>query len=379
MFPAGARMASEAALHSVFGTSTRPVVVAGPCSAETRDQVLETARALAAAGVRVFRAGVWKPRSRPGAFEGRGREALEWLREVRRETGMKVATEVSGAAHASRALEAGVDVLWIGARTTAHTFAVDEIAAALAGADVAVLVKNPMSPDADLWLGALERLERAGVRRLAAVHRGFSPGRAARSRNEPRWNLALELSAARPDVPMLCDPSHIGGRRELVAELSQTAMDLGYDGLMVESHVRPQTALTDAAQQLAPADLAALLSRLVLRRSDAPDDAFHRRLAELRSALDDLDADLVDLLARRMGVSEEIGRLKAASDVAILQRERWDRVLARVLEGGAARGLAPAFVERVFTAIHEESIEHQTRVMGGAPPQPDPGGLPASD
>ncbi len=339
----------------------RPAVIAGPCSAETEAQTLETARRLAAAGFRMFRAGLWKPRTKPGGFEGVGAEGLAWLRRVKRETGMYVATEVATREHVAAALEGGIDLLWIGARTSANPFAVQEIADALheftarSGADIPVLVKNPVSPDLELWIGALERLRNAGVRRLGAVHRGFTPVDKSLYRNMPMWSVPIELHRRLPQLPLFCDPSHLGGRRDAVAALAQQAMDLGFDGLLVEAHCAPDTAWSDGAQQLTPEALAKICDRLVIREADATSDG----LAALRAEIDRLDDELLDLLARRMAVSRDIGRYKKEHAIPVLQTARYEELLARRIRQAEASGMDGDFMRRLLQAIHEESVRQQ--------------------
>ncbi len=332
-----------------------PLFIAGPCSAETEEQTLATARALADAGVGIFRAGLWKPRTRPGGFEGVGAEGLPWLRRVQRETGMRTATEVATREHVAAALDGGVDLLWIGARTTGDPFAMQEIADALAGHDVPVLVKNPASPDLELWIGALQRLYNAGVRRLGAIHRGFSSLDRGDYRNPPLWALPIELRRRMPRLPLLCDPSHIAGRRELVAPLAQQALDLGFDGLVVEAHRAPDQAWSDSEQQLAPAALCDLRRALVVRRTDTTAEP----LATLRERIDRTDDELVALIARRMAIAREIGTLKRARGLAVLQPRRYEELLARRAAQAEERGMSAAFMRRLLQVIHEESIRQQ--------------------
>lgn len=333
-----------------------PLIIAGPCSAETQQQTLDTAKALSAIGVTVFRAGIWKPRTMPGSFEGVGDEGLQWLIQVKQETGMAIATEVATVDHVRAALDAGIDILWIGARTTANTFAMQDIADMLQGNDkVTVLVKNSLTPDLDLWLGALQRLANAGVTRLGAVHRGFSSAGAHLYRNDPQWHIPFELRRCAPDLTILCDPSHIGGKREYVKSLSQQALDMGFDGLMIESHCDPDQALSDRAQQLAPNDLKAVLDSLIIR-SGAP---IEDELALLRQQIDDCDRELLAVLARRMGVSREIGSFKKAHNLRIVQPARYQSVINERIELASALGLPSEFVKRVMEAIHEESVRQQ--------------------
>ncbi len=333
----------------------RPLVIAGPCSAETEEQVMATARAVAAAGVKIFRAGVWKPRTKPGGFEGVGAVGLEWLARVKRETGMQTATEIATREHVEAALAAGVDILWIGARTTANPFAVQEIADSLEGKDVPVMVKNPVSPDIELWIGAFERLRNAGVRRMAAIHRGFATIEQTIYRNEPMWSLPIELRRRMPSLQIICDPSHIAGRRQLVPTVAQQAMDLGFDGVMIESHCTPDTAWSDSAQQLDPKELATLLNGLAVRSEAAATES----LAELRSRIDAVDDRLVELLTERMRISREIGRYKRAHNLPVLQSQRYEELLARRCAEAARAGMSPAFMHTLLQAIHEESVNQQ--------------------
>lgn len=348
---------------SLFGRQERPAVIAGPCSAESERQVMDTARALQAAGVEVFRAGLWKPRTHPGSFEGVGTRGLPWLQRVKRELGMRVGTEVATGGHVREALEAGMDWLWIGARTSANPFAMQELAEALAGTEVPVLVKNPVNPDVELWLGALERLNRAGVRKLGVIHRGFSVYGQTKYRNVPQWQLPIEVRRRCPELLLLCDPSHIAGRREYVAEVAQQALDLGFDGLMVETHIAPNEAKSDSSQQITPCELKQLFECLVVRSSDTENGAYRANMDELRRQIDAIDGELLDLFARRMDISGEIGRYKKQNNITILQPDRWEEVLGRVLARGEAKGLEAEFLKRVFTAVHQASIDRQTQVM----------------
>lgn len=333
----------------------RPLLIAGPCSAETEEQLLTTARALAAQGLRIFRAGLWKPRTKPGGFEGVGAAGLVWMERVRRETGMRVATEVATREHVAAALDAGIDLLWLGARTVSNPFAVQEVADALQGHDIPVLVKNPVSPDIDLWVGGIERLLNAGIGRLGAVHRGFGAADRGGYRNPPQWAIPIELRRRMPSLPLLCDPSHIGGRRELVAPLARQAMELGFDGVMVEVHCDPARAWSDAGQQLTPDELKELAAHLELRRvADAGDG-----LAEMRLEIDRLDDQLVELLDRRMAVSRRIGRYKREHAMPVLQSRRYEELLDRRTAEAAALGMAPEFMRSVLQAIHEESVRQQ--------------------
>lgn len=338
----------------------QPLLIAGPCSAETEVQTLETARALAAEGIAFFRAGLWKPRTKPGGFEGVGAEGLGWLRRVKEQTGMRTAVEVATRDHVAAALAGGVDLLWIGARTASDPFAVQQIADALRGRDVPVLVKNPLSPDLELWIGALERLYNAGVRRLGAIHRGFTPVGSARYRNDPMWGTPIELRRRLPQLPILGDPSHIGGRSEFVAPLAQQALALGFDGLMIEAHCTPDEAWSDRGQQLAPQELGALARTLAARRNGPATEALAAEgLAALRGEIDTLDDRLFLLLARRMEISREIGRYKRAHGVPVLQTQRYAELLARRCARASALGMTEEFVRAILQAVHEESVRQQ--------------------
>ena len=341
----------------------KPVIIAGPCSAESEQQVFETAKALKEAGVEVLRAGIWKPRTRPGSFEGVGSEGLHWMQRVQKELGMKVSTEVANVKHVYEALKAGVDMLWIGARTTANPFAMQEIADALKGTDIPVLVKNPVNPDVELWIGALERLNMAGLKKIGVIHRGFSTYGKHKYRNIPQWQLPIEIKRRFPDMLMICDPSHISGKREYIHEISQQAMDLGFDGLIIESHICPEIALSDAAQQVTPTSLSEILSQLVIRNVDSENLKYKENIDELRARIDEIDRDLLDLLADRMKVADEIGRYKKENNITILQPNRWDKILAKVFVKGEEKGLDNEFLEKVFKAIHQASIDRQTKIM----------------
>jgi chorismate mutase len=345
----------------------RPLVIAGPCSAESEEQVLRAAHALKADGrTTVLRAGIWKPRTRPGAFEGAGRGALAWLQRARAETGLLLATEVATPEHAEACLEAGVDMVWIGARTTPNPFSVQAIADALQGTDLPVLVKNPINPDLHLWIGALERLHRAGARRLAAVHRGFSWFERTPYRNSPMWEFPIRLKAAHPGLEVICDPSHIAGSPERIGAIAQQALDLGFNGLMVEVHPDPAQARSDADQQLTPAAFAALLDGLIFRQA-APTASMRDRLQELRDVIDQLDEEIAQKLGARMDIAERIGDHKRAHQVAILQPERWERIMQRQLRLARHLGLSEAFVKEFMDAIHRESIRRQTGTEASDP------------
>ena len=345
------------------GVEGRPLVIAGPCSAESEAQVLETARRLSHVRVDYLRAGIWKPRTRPGTFEGIGDAALPWLRAAGATYGLKTAVEVASAHHVEAALKHGIDLLWIGARTTVNPFSVQEVANALRGTNQPVLIKNPTSPDVGLWLGAVERVHSAGVRALGAIHRGFSVAGVTRFRNSPLWEIAIEFRRTFPSVPMLVDPSHISGRRDLILEVSQSAMDLGFDGLMVETHPNPDQAWSDAAQQVTPERLGEILSRLKVRRAGSPDPDYTMQLEALRDQIDHLDRELLDLLAQRMQVVEQIADSKRANNVATLQVARWRAMLESRLSRAAELGLALDYTRALFDVIHAESVRRQGEIM----------------
>ncbi len=338
---------------------TKPMIIAGPCSAETEEQVMCTAQELANKGIKIFRAGIWKPRTKPGGFEGIGAEGLQWMQQVKKETGMYVATEVATAKHVEAALEAGIDLLWVGARTSANPFAVQELADSLKGIDVPVLVKNPVNPDLELWIGAMERLNQAGITRLGAIHRGFSSYDKKIYRNLPQWHIPIELRRRIPTLPIMCDPSHIGGKRELIAPLCQQAMDLGFDGLIVESHCNPDKAWSDASQQVTPAVLDYILNLLVIRKEKQTTENLH----ELRSQIDECDNNLIEVLAKRMRVAREIGTYKKEHSMQILQTGRYNEILDKRGAQGALCGMDADFIKKVFEAIHEESVRQQMEII----------------
>ena len=350
--------------NELKGYKGRPFLISGPCSAETEEQVMATATALARIPeVSVFRAGIWKPRTRPDSFEGVGVEGLKWLRNVKHETGLMVGTEVANEKHVYEALKYGVDLLWIGARTSVNPFTVQEISDALQGVDVMVLVKNPINPDLELWIGAIERIARAGITRIGAIHRGFSSYEKTIYRNQPNWQLPIELRRRFPDLPIICDPSHISGTREFLYELSQKAMDLNFDGLMLESHIDPDQALSDASQQITPDELHELLSRLILRNPVASDPKLLDILGELRQQIDVFDDALLDILEKRMKVAQTIGQYKKDNNITILQPTRWDEIIRKVVINGQVKGLSREVIDTIFKAIHQESINHQMRIM----------------
>ena len=338
---------------------TRPLVIAGPCSAETEEQVIATAKQLASNGVKVFRAGIWKPRTKPGGFEGNGIKALPWMQTVKKETGMLTATEVATAKHVEEALKYGIDLLWIGARTTADPFAVQEIADTLQGTDVPVLIKNPVNPDLELWIGALQRLNNAGIRRLGAIHRGFSTYDKKLYRNLPQWHIPIELRRRIPDLPIICDPSHISGRRDLIAPLCQQSMDLQFDGLIIESHIDPDNAWSDASQQVTPEVLNIILNNLVIRETNQTTE----NLTELRKQIDEIDINLIETLAKRMRISREIGTYKKEHEMPILQTTRYDEIINKRAQQGIELSMDGEFMKIVFEAIHSESVRQQMLIM----------------
>jgi len=340
-----------------------PLVVAGPCSAETEEQVLNIAHQLKDSDVNYFRAGIWKPRTRPGNFEGVGALGLKWLQKVKVETGMKIATEVANANHVKLALEHDIDLLWIGARSTVSPFIVQEIADALAGTDKIVLVKNPVNPDLSLWLGGIERLHTANIKNLGVIHRGFSTYEKTKYRNIPEWQIAIELQNRFPDLPLICDPSHITGNREMIFDVSQTALDLNFDGLMIETHFDPDNAWSDATQQVTPERLIQIMDDLSIRKETDLEADYRNKLENLRTQINVIDSQLIDLLGKRMKVADGIGVLKKEKNVAVLQSRRWNEILGNMILEGENRGLSEEFVLRMFKAIHQESINHQEKII----------------
>ena len=341
--------------------ASEPLIIAGPCSAETREQLLATASNLHADGIRIFRAGIWKPRTKPGGFEGVGAPALEWMREVKETTGMYTATEVATRTHVIQALEAGIDLLWIGARTSANPFAMQEIADTLAElkADVPVLVKNPVNPDLELWIGAMQRIYNAGIRRIGAIHRGFSAYGKHIYRNMPQWHIPIELRLRHPDLPIICDPSHIGGKRELIAPLSQQALDMGFDGLIIESHCNPDCAWSDAAQQVTPEVLHIILASLVHKSQKQSTES----LSLLRREIDRLDNELLEVLAKRMQVSRDIGQYKKEHRMPVVQAGRYNDVIRTRCGSGVEMGMGKEFLKTILLAIHDESVRQQIEVL----------------
>ncbi len=339
----------------------KPLLIAGPCSAETEEQVIQTATELAANGIKIFRAGIWKPRTKPGGFEGVGIEGLQWLKKVKELTGMYTSTEVATKQHVEAALEAGVDLLWIGARTSANPFAMQEIADALqeAGADVPVLIKNPVNPDLELWIGAMQRIYNAGIKRIGAIHRGFSAYGKHLYRNLPQWHIPIELRRRMPNLPIICDPSHIGGKRELVAPISQQALDMGFDGLIIESHCDPDCAWSDKSQQVTPDVLNFIVNTLVLRDESHTTES----LTLLRQQIDTLDNELLEVLNKRMRVSREIGQYKKEHRMPVLQAGRYDDIIQSRVKLAMEMGMSSDFMKSVLAAIHEESVRQQIEIL----------------
>ena len=342
----------------------KPLLVAGPCSAETREQVLDTADKIAQYFPNaIYRAGLWKPRSRAGNFEGVGNKGIKWLQEVREQYQLKVCTEVASVKHIEACLKGNVDMLWIGARTTANPFSVQEIANALQGVDIPVMVKNPISDDLELWIGAIERLNLAGINKIIAIHRGVFHPKETEFRNQPMWEMPIQLKSKLPEVPIICDPSHISGNPRLLPQIAQKALDLDMDGLMIETHINPKIALSDAAQQVTPQQLKKIMSMLVIRNQACKNETLSNKLEVLREQIDLLDDELIDLLARRMALSRKIGKFKKDNNVTILQIRRWKKILHTQSKHGALVGFDEKFVHALFTLIHDESIKAQTEVM----------------
>lgn len=355
----------------IFNKQNRPILIAGPCSAETEAQVIATAQGLLGQGIDLYRAGIWKPRTRPGAFEGVGVEGLPWLQRVQQETGLKVTTEVATGQHVQECLKYGVDVLWIGARTTVNPFSVQEIADAMAGTDIPVIVKNPVNPDYKLWVGAIERLYKAGLRRIAAIHRGFSTYGDSKYRNVPRWQMAIDLMQEFPDLELICDVSHICGRRDILAETAQKAYDLNFHGLMVEVHPDPDNAWSDAAQQITPARFGEMVGALIQRHATSEDPGFLEQIECFRQQIDDFDEEIIQLIAQRMHLVREIGYVKKDKNVAIFQPDRW-RVLADACRKRAEKGdLSREFISLFLEAIHQEGITQQERIMNERVEEPE--------
>jgi chorismate mutase len=342
----------------------RPLIIAGPCSAETEEQVLETAVRLHKTGkVDMMRAGIWKPRTRPGSFEGIGTKGLPWLQQARKVTGMPMTVEVATAKQVEDALHFEIDVLWIGARTTVNPFSVQEVADALRGVDVPVLIKNPINPDLELWIGAVERVAKAGIKQIGLIHRGFSSYGNTEYRNAPMWHLAIEMKRRNPEMMMINDPSHICGRRDILQDVAQKAIDLDYDGLIIESHIDPDKAWSDAKQQITPERLAEMLDSITWRKEDVPSAEYHAALEKLRQQINHLDDELMQILSQRMKVAERIGQYKKDNNITILQTNRWNEILERAFKKGEKLGLSKEFITKYFDAMHMESINHQNKIM----------------
>ena len=342
---------------------SHPLVIAGPCSAETENQVIEIANQLKDSDATVYRAGIWKPRTRPGNFEGVGSLALDWLKRVKNETNILTTTEVANANHVDLALKNDVDILWIGARTTVSPFIIQEIADALKGTDKIVLIKNPVNPDLSLWLGAIERIYSSNIKNIGAIHRGFSTYEKTKYRNNPEWQIAIDLQRKLPDLPLILDPSHIAGRRDLIFDLCQTALDLNYDGLMIETHNDPDNAWSDAKQQITPSVLKEITKKLVVRRKSNDNDDFKTKLGTLRAQINMHDEQLINILGNRMKVAKKIGSLKKENNVAVLQSGRWNEILERMINDGKSEGLSEELILKVFKAIHQESINNQNQIL----------------
>lgn len=342
----------------------RPLIISGPCSAETEEQVMQTAMRLAATGkVDILRAGIWKPRTRPGSFEGIGTKGLPWLQQARKASGLPVAVEVATGKQVEDALHFDVDVLWIGARTTVNPFSVQDVADALRGVDVPVLIKNPINPDLELWIGAMERVQKAGIKNVGLIHRGFSSYGNTEYRNAPMWHLAIEMKRRYPELLMINDPSHICGRRDILLDVAQTAIDLDFDGLIVESHIDPDNAWSDAKQQITPEQLGEMISSIRWRTEDSTSEEYHAALEKLRQQINNLDDELMQILGQRMKVAESIGNYKKENNITILQTNRWNSILERAFARGEKLGLSKEFVTKYFDAVHMESINHQNKIM----------------
>ncbi len=344
--------------------SKRPLIISGPCSAETEEQVMQTAIRLAATGkVDILRAGIWKPRTRPGSFEGVGTKGLPWLQQARKETGLPVAVEVATGKQVEDALHFGVDVLWIGARTTVNPFSVQDVADALKGVDVPVLIKNPINPDLELWIGAVERVAKAGIKNIGLIHRGFSSYGNTEYRNAPMWHLAIEMKRRNPGMLMINDPSHICGRRDILLDVAQKAIDLDFDGLIIESHIDPDNAWSDAKQQVTPEKLGEMIDAIIWRKETINSEELHAQMDKMRSQINHLDDELMQLLSQRMKVAEQIGNYKKENNITILQTNRWNEILERAFVKGEKAGLSKEFITKYFDAVHMESINHQNRIM----------------
>jgi chorismate mutase len=348
---------------NIHSEGDQPLLISGPCSAETRDQVLETCSQIANLGVHILRAGIWKPRTRPGSFEGLGAQALPWLLEASQETGLPVCCEVANAQHVEEALKHGVHILWVGARTTVNPFAVQEIADSLKGVDIPIMIKNPINPDLELWIGAIERMTQVGLSKIAAIHRGFSVYNSPKYRNQPQWEIPIELQRRIPNLEIICDPSHIAGTRELLQEISQHALNLKFDGLMIESHIDPDNAWSDAKQQVKPQELEALIDQLITRQLDTDNQDYLKKVDSFRTLIDELDNQTLELLAERMDAVRKIGLYKKENNIAILQMERWTNVREMCIEKAEKGSLSKVFLEDFINTIHKEAIRQQTTIM----------------
>lgn len=342
----------------------RPLIISGPCSAETEEQVIATAERLAATGkVDILRAGIWKPRTRPGSFEGIGTKGLPWLQQARKLTGLPITVEVATGKQVEDALHFGVDVLWVGARTTVNPFSVQEVADALRGVDVPVLIKNPINPDLELWTGAVERIAKAGIKKIGLIHRGFSSYGNTDYRNAPMWHMVIEMKRKNPDMLLINDPSHICGRRDILQDVAQKAIDLDFDGLMIESHIDPDSAWSDAKQQITPERLGEMLDKIIWRKEDVPSESYHLALDKLREQINHVDDEIIQLLGRRMKVAEQIGEYKRNNNVTILQTNRWNQLMERAFKSSEKVGLSREFITKYMDAVHMESINHQNKIM----------------
>ena len=352
--------------------SGHPFIISGPCGVESEEQIHATAKELSRSHIHLLRGGIWKARTRPDSFQGIGKEGLSWLKDAGMENKLPVTVEVAAAKHVEEALKAGIDVLWIGARTTVNPFQVQEIADALKGVDIPVLVKNPINPELELWIGAIERIFKTGIKRIAAVHRGFSTYEKTKYRNVPNWQIPIELKRRFPELPLICDPSHICGQRDMIPSVSQTALDLNFDGLMIETHIHPENALSDAQQQLTPTALEALLKSLIVRHPSTDDIIFLNLLEELRDKIDQKDADILSMISERMAVAREIGKYKKENQMTILQVERWNEIMTTRLQFGMNKELTSEFISKLYALIHDESILQQTRVMNSSDVEKEP-------
>ncbi|NET36772.1 MAG: bifunctional 3-deoxy-7-phosphoheptulonate synthase/chorismate mutase type II [Cyanothece sp. SIO1E1] len=354
----------EMNIKPILGQAKKtPIVIAGPCSAETEEQVLATAHGLKDAGIDLFRAGIWKPRTRPGSFEGVGTEGLSWLKKVKEETGMKVTTEVANTQHVFEALKYGVDVVWLGARTTVNPFSVQEVADALKGVKIPVMIKNPINPDFKLWVGAIERIYKAGIENIAVIHRGFSYHGQTKYRNVPRWQIPIDLKRQFPNLEIICDNSHICGRRDTLFDVAQKAMDLDFDGIMTEVHPTPDDAWSDAKQQITPTQFIDLKDRLKQREASTDDIEFWEHMDHLRHEIDEIDEEIMNMMVKRMQLSDSIGQYKKRNNIAVLQPDRWNEILERAVAQGKAKDLSPQFVEALLKAVHQESINRQVAIL----------------